>query len=104
MLDQKFMIENHSSDRPGGSQKTVATIQRFYALIILGLFLVFTGFLIMIVSSSSEISGGGVIFIGPFPIIFGVGQNFQFILTLSLIIAIIMLILFIVMKKESFLL
>ena len=83
-------------------EKSYSDLQRLFALIVAGVFLIILGFFLVFMSYSFEISGGGVIFIGPFPIIFGAGPNSQFLITASLIIAAIMIILIITMRRRAF--
>jgi uncharacterized membrane protein len=46
-------------------------------------------------------SVGGVIFIGPFPIVFGVGPDAAWLIALSIIIAVVMFVLFLVMRGRN---
>ena len=71
-----------------------------YALILVGLLLIAFGFFLVLMSNSSDISGGGVVFIGPFPIVFGVGPSSQFLITASLAIAVVMIILIILFRRR----
>ncbi|MEM2154305.1 MAG: DUF131 domain-containing protein [Nitrososphaeria archaeon] len=75
-------------------EKNVSTL-----LIFSGIFLCFLGFAIIFFSSissfavhSGNISTGGIIFIGPFPIVFGTGEYGLHLIWLSIVILILMLI------------
>lgn len=61
-------------------------------LILIGFMLVFIGTLISAYGGESEVEGGGVIMIGPVPIVFGTGRG----ATLAMILAVILMILWIV--------
>jgi len=49
------------------------------ALILIGIFAIVIGLLILAFSKSAKIEGGGVVFIGPFPIIFGTSERIVYI-------------------------
>ncbi|NJF25196.1 DUF131 domain-containing protein [Thermococcus sp. Bubb.Bath] len=61
-------------------------------LILIGFLLVFVGSLIAASGGEGEVEGGGVIMIGPIPIIFGTGRG----ATLAAVLAIILMVLWIV--------
>jgi uncharacterized protein (TIGR00304 family) len=62
------------------------------ALILIGIFAIVIGLLILAFSRSTKIEGGGVVFIGPFPIVFGTGERIIYIvLAMSLLIMLIYL-------------
>jgi len=60
------------------------------ALILIGIFAIVVGLLILAFSESAKVEGGGVVFIGPFPIIFGSNERIVYI-----VLAITLLIMFI---------
>lgn len=62
------------------------------ALIITGFLLVFVGTLISAFSGESNVEGGGVIMIGPFPIVFGTGRG----VTIAMVLAVILMVLWII--------
>jgi uncharacterized protein (TIGR00304 family) len=67
-------------------------LQRFgFIAVLLGFLLLFSGIAILAASGfqNGSASVGGVIFIGPFPIVFGAGPGYQYLLLFSLIIALI---------------
>jgi uncharacterized protein (TIGR00304 family) len=62
------------------------------ALILMGIFAIVIGLLILAFSRSAKIEGGGVVFIGPFPIIFGTSDRIVYIvLTIALLVMLIYL-------------
>ncbi|MBC7091881.1 MAG: DUF131 domain-containing protein [Nitrososphaeria archaeon] len=76
-------------------------------LIFTGILLCFIGFIIIFLGSLATVSGsgvnistGGVIFIGPFPIVFGAGEYGLHLIWLSIVIAIIMIALFYIFVKN----
>jgi uncharacterized protein (TIGR00304 family) len=67
------------------------------ALILIGIFAIVIGLLILAFSKSAKIESGGVVFIGPFPIIFGTSERIVYIvlaITLLLMLIYLFLILF----------
>ncbi|ASJ02100.1 hypothetical protein A3L09_01865 [Thermococcus profundus] len=61
-------------------------------LIFIGFLLVFVGTLISAYGGDSQVEGGGVIMIGPVPIVFGTGRG----ATLAMILAVVLMVLWII--------
>jgi Protein of unknown function DUF131. len=62
------------------------------ALILIGIFAIVIGLLILAFSRSTKIEGGGIVFIGPFPIIFGTSERIVYIvLAIALLVMLIYL-------------
>jgi uncharacterized protein (TIGR00304 family) len=60
------------------------------SLILIGIFAIVIGILILAFSKSTKVEGGGVVLIGPFPIIFGSSERIIYIvLAITLIIMLI---------------
>jgi uncharacterized membrane protein len=89
-------------DRP--EVEGVAVSSRLFSLVVLGISLVFVGIAVLIVASVFAGGGsgsvGGVIFIGPFPIVFGVGPDATWLIAFSVVLAIISIVLFLVMNRR----
>ena len=49
------------------------------ALILIGIFAIVVGFLILAFSKDAKVEGGGIMFIGPVPIIFGTSMKMVYI-------------------------
>ena len=62
------------------------------ALILIGFLLVFIGTLISAFSGEGDVDGGGVIMIGPIPIVFGTGRG----ATLAMVLAVILMALWVI--------
>ncbi|MDV3104857.1 TIGR00304 family membrane protein [Thermococcus waiotapuensis] len=62
------------------------------ALIFMGFLLVFIGTLVSSLGGETEVEGGGVIMIGPVPIVFGTGRG----ATIATILAVVLMVLWIV--------
>ena len=74
-------------------------------LLVSGFILMFAGIIILIAASALQgnidISGGGIVFIGPIPIIFGAGLNAFLAILLAAILTIIWFLVFFWLRKKS---
>lgn len=77
--------------------------RRLLGLLVVGFVLVFVGVAVVILVSAISGSGsfGGVILIGPIPIVFGAGPDAVPLVLLGVIITIISLILFFIMNRRA---
>lgn len=76
---------------------------RLLSLVLFGIVLVFIGIIVVVLAMltyGGSGSAGGVIFIGPFPIVFGAGPDATWLITISIIIAVIMIVLFWVLTRR----
>jgi uncharacterized membrane protein len=76
---------------------------RLLGLLVLGIVLVFVGIAVLVVVSlisGSPGSVGVVIFIGPFPIVFGSGPNAVWLILIGIILAILSIALFVFMNRK----
>jgi uncharacterized membrane protein len=73
-------------------------------LLVSGFILMFAGIIVLIVASllqgNMNISGGGIVFIGPIPIIFGAGPNAYLAILLAAILTIIGFLAFFWLRKK----
>jgi uncharacterized membrane protein len=77
---------------------------RLLSFLFLGITLVFVGIAVLIVASfvfGGSGSVGGVILIGPFPIVFGTGPDAGWLLTISVILTVVSVILFLIMNRRA---
>jgi len=76
----------------------------FFRFLILGIIMVFVGIAIIIIAAVLTAGGStgfsGVIFIGPFPIVFGAGPNASWLILIGIILAAVTVVLFIVMNRR----
>ena len=83
-------------------RKTVSG--RFFLLLILGFILVFVGIVVILIVTvfygSGSVSGGAVIFIGPFPIVIGVGPDVTLMVLFSIILAVLSIVVLLVMNRR----
>jgi len=76
---------------------------RFFGLVLLGVALVLVGIAILVFASSS-LGGSGsvgvVIFVGPFPIVFGSGPNSILLILIGITLAVLSIVFFLVMNRR----
>jgi uncharacterized membrane protein len=76
---------------------------RLLTLLLIGIVLVFIGVIVVVLALvvfGGSGSAGGVIFIGPFPIVFGAGPDAAWLISISIIIAVIMVVLFWILVRR----
>jgi uncharacterized membrane protein len=82
----------------------VTVSSRFFLLLISGFVLVFVGIAVILVASAlysdGSVSGGVVVFIGPFPIVIGAGPDVTLIVVFSIILAVLSVVVFLVMNRR----
>jgi uncharacterized membrane protein len=82
----------------------VAVSSRLFLLLISGFVLVCVGIAVIVVASvlygGGSVSGGVVIFIGPFPIVIGAGPDVSLIILVSVILAVLSVVVFLVMNRR----
>lgn len=62
------------------------------ALVFIGFLLIFIGTLVSAFGGEADVEGGGVIMIGPIPIVFGTGRG----VTIAMILAVVLMVLWII--------
>jgi uncharacterized membrane protein len=90
-----------SSQEP--EDEGIAVSSRLLGFLILGIALVFVGIVVLVVASlafGSSGSVGIVIFIGPFPIVFGSGPNATWLILIGIILAVLSIVLFLIMNRR----
>lgn len=75
---------------------------RLFRFLILGIVLVFVGLAIVVVGMLLGGSGsvGGVVFIGPIPIVFGAGPDSAWLILISLIVATLVIVVFVLFSRK----
>ena len=77
---------------------------RFIAILFLGIALVFVGVVVLVfasLNSGGSGSAGIIIFIGPFPIVFGSGPNWGWLVLIGIIITVVSVVFFLGMNRRS---
>jgi uncharacterized membrane protein len=85
-------------------EEGIAVSSRFLLLLFLGFIIVVVGVAVILVASilygGGSVSGGAVIFIGPFPIVIGAGPDVTWIVLFSIILAVLSVVVFLVMNRK----
>jgi uncharacterized membrane protein len=82
----------------------ISVSNRLLGFLFLGIALVFVGIAVLVIASvvlGGSGSVGGVILIGPIPIVFGAGPDAGWLIVISVIITIVSVVLFLVMNRRS---
>ena len=98
------MWSGEESGETIGAGVAVRARARFFLLLTVGFVLVFVGIIVVLVaavlSGGGSASAGAVIFIGPFPIVTGAGPDVTWLVLLSVIIAVLSVVVFLVMNRR----
>jgi uncharacterized membrane protein len=86
------------------AEEGIAVSNRFFLFLILGFALVIIGIGVIVVAAiffgGGSASVGAVIFIGPFPIVIGAGPDVTLIILLSVVLAVLSVVMFLIMNKR----
>ena len=94
----KIAVEKSEND-----EEEIAFSNGFFILLILGFAFLTVGVIIVLataVFNSGSTSFGGVIFIGPFPIVFGAGPNSVWLIGIGIVVAVLSIIVFMIMRRR----
>ena len=85
-------------------EEDVGLADRFFLLLIVGVIIVFVGVAVVLIAavlySGGSVSAGVIIFIGPFPIVIGAGPDATWIVLVSVVLAVLSVIVFLVMNRR----
>ena len=93
------MLQNTQENEEEGIEMS----NKLFGFLILGIALIFVGVAVLVVASvfvGGSGSAGVVIFIGPFPIVFGAGPNAGWLILIGIIIAVFCMLFFWVMNRK----
>ncbi len=93
-----------SQEQPEGQSDGITVSSRLFNILLLGFALVFIGIIVLVVGavlSGGSGSVGGVVFIGPIPIVFGAGPDSNWLIIISIIIAVVMFALFFIFSRRT---
>ncbi len=92
------MLSDEKADDEG-----IGVSGRLLGFLLLGITLVFVGIAVLVVASLALGSGsvGGVILIGPIPIVFGAGSDAGLLIAVSIILTVISMIFFLIMNRRA---
>ena len=86
------------------AEEGIAVSRRFFLFLILGFLLVVIGIAVILIATvlygGGSASAGAVIFIGPFPIVIGVGPDATWIVLFSVILTVLSVVVFLVMNRR----
>jgi uncharacterized membrane protein len=98
-------IESFDENLQDASEEEIGVSSRFFLFLAVGLILVFVGVSIIVVAAFLTGGGsgsfGGAVFIGPFPIVFGAGSDAPWVILVSIILAVLSVVLFMVMNRRT---
>ena len=81
----------------------ISVSSRLFGFLLLGIALVFVGLVILVVATlvfGGSGSVGGIILIGPIPIVFGAGPDASWLIVISIILVVLSIVLFLVMNRR----
>jgi len=88
-----------------GVEEGVVAPKRFFVFLLLGFILVFVGLAVILAAAvfygGGSVNFGAVIFIGPFPIVAGAGSDAGLMVLISVILAVLSVIMFLVVSRRS---
>jgi uncharacterized membrane protein len=89
-------IANYANNEGSGFQK-------FLLLFIIGFLMIFAGITILMITavlSGGQVNFGAIVFIGPIPIVVGVGPEATLIVLLAIILAVLSIIIFLTSRRK----
>ena len=98
------MLRNIDEENRETVGKGLALSYRFFLLLFLGFILIVVGMAVILVASvfygGGSVSGGAVIFIGPFPIVIGAGPDVTWIVFFSIILVVLGVVMLLVITRK----
>lgn len=99
------MMRSDDDENQETVDEGLTVYSRFFFLLLMGFILVVVGmgviFFVSVLYGGSAMIGSAVIFIGPFPIIIGVGPDITWIVFLSIILAVLSVVVFFIMNRKT---
>ncbi len=101
------VMRNRFGEKMKASEGGIPVSRRIFLLLLSGFVLVAVGIMVVfvatVISGSGSINGGAIIFIGPFPIVIGVGPDAALLVLFSIILAVLSIVVFFVMRRKTWL-
>jgi uncharacterized membrane protein len=95
---------NNADDESQTAEEGITVSSRFLLLLILGFVFVLVGIAVVSVATvlygSGSVSFGGIIFLGPFPIVIGAGPNTTLMVLFGITLAVLSVIMYLVMSRR----
>jgi uncharacterized membrane protein len=82
----------------------IRSFEAFLILFFIGFFIILVGVLFLVAAimlSGGTASIGGVVFIGPIPIVFGAGPEAQWLILFAIILGVLSIIMFFILRKKG---
>ena len=97
------MAEKANEETEIDEGEGIEVSNRFVLLLMLGFVVVIVGIILIAISSfeGGSVSVGGAIFIGPFPIVFGAGPDVAWLIAISIILAFVSVLLFVLFRRKN---
>jgi uncharacterized membrane protein len=96
------MVQNNQEN--DGETDGIEVSSKVFLLLIFGFILIFAGFAVLVISSfalGGSGSVGGVILIGPIPIVFGAGPDAGWLILIGVVITVLSVVSFLVLNRRS---
>ena len=93
----------NAGEKSENDEDGITVSNRFFVLLILGFVFLTVGVIIVLATAifnSRSTSFGGVIFIGPFPIVFGAGPDAAWLIAIGIVLAVLSIIVFMIMRRR----
>jgi uncharacterized membrane protein len=98
-------MRNRYEENMEACEGGIPVTRRVFLLLLAGFVLVVIGvvviFVAIVLSGNGSISGGAIIFIGPFPIMIGVGPDATWLVLFSIILAVLSIVVFFIIRRKT---
>ena len=97
------MQTNKAGEKSETDEEGITVSNRLFILLILGFAFITVGIITVLATATfnnGSTSFGGVIFIGPFPIVFGAGPDAAWPIAIGIAVAILSIIVFMIMRRR----
>jgi len=94
-----------TSEKSEGGDEGIQVSSGFFLLLMIGFGVVVIGIVLVLAAAllgGGSGSVGGVIFIGPFPIVFGAGPDAMWLIAISIAISVVMIVIFVLMRRRNY--
>ncbi|MCX8154064.1 MAG: DUF131 domain-containing protein [Candidatus Bathyarchaeota archaeon] len=85
-------------------EEDVPAYRKIFALLMIGIILIVVGMMVILLATvlygGGSANAGAIIFIGPFPIVIGAGPDAAFMVSVSIIIAVLSIVVFLVINRK----
>jgi uncharacterized membrane protein len=96
-------LSENSGEKDENGEENVTVPSWLFMLFFAGFALIVSGVVLVVAASSLDggsVSSGVVVFIGPFPIVFGVGPDATWLILTGIILSAVSIILFVILRRK----